>query len=152
MVITSWYNVSQSTPYGSFSSTDNTVTYPTTISLPASSASGRVVNDFVGVYPYSNYPTAVVMTAGVGQTQTQQYDDSSNSMTIASSYITASGSTTTMTWKGASGSATIQYAQVALDLEGASNASETITSPVASISNNCTLTLEVVSIRLTYYL
>src|SRR6185503_7164587 len=47
VIVSSWYNVNQSTPFGTFSSNFTTGTNTPTASVSATSVSGRVVADFM---------------------------------------------------------------------------------------------------------
>jgi hypothetical protein len=125
-----YYNVNQTTPTGTVPTQTKGTTSPA--SITATSVSGDVVTDFLA----DTTPTA---TQGSGQTTA----DHSGSLTmtfgpgeVAQSYKTASGSSTTMQWTGPT-----WWGMAAVDLKGASGSSESVTSAVTSISNNCTTTV-----------
>ena len=128
VVADSWYNVNQTTPYGSFSENSGSSGNP---SLSASSASGRVVVDGAATFGTTS------LTQGGSQFSAASYGDSTLTTAIGSSYETASGSSTTMSWTAGTNTG---WAQGALDLEGYTTDTETVSSPVASISNSCTQT------------
>ena len=124
-----WYNVNQSTPYGTFSHNTGT---GTTISQAAASASGRVVVDGVGVEAPSGAPTAT--TSGGASVYT--FFDGLADGEGSSSYP-ATTTSSTMTWN--LGSTSTKWGWEAIDLEGAPPG-ETVSGSVASISNSCSIT------------
>jgi hypothetical protein len=127
VMVDSWYNVNQTTPYGTFSYTNGGSGTP---SLSATSVSGRIVVD--GVYSVG----ATTLTKSAGQTLATSVADTTNSVAIGSSYKTAAGATTTMSWTNTGG---VSWGADAIDLISASG-SESVSSPVASLSDNCAIT------------
>ena len=127
MVADSWYNVNQVTPYGTFSSNSGS---GTSLSLTATSVTGHVVVDGVGTYNAGGS-----LTKGASQTLAARNSSGSSGLSVGSSYLTASGSTTPLSWtSGFTG----PWGESAMDLIGAPSSSETVSSSVATFSNNCT--------------
>jgi hypothetical protein len=131
--INNWYNVNQSTPYGTFVSAFGTTGTKTTGSHTW--PSGHVLVDNAVIYdPSCN------AAPGSGQTEAVygcfDIDGSGDDGGVDSSYKTSTGSATSMSWTGGSS----EWATGVVDLIGASNTTESVTDAVATFSNNCAIT------------
>ena len=139
LVADSFYNVNQTTPYaiGSFTWQSGTSASPS-ISVPTST--GQAAVDFMSAAEGSSGSGST--TTGSTQTRTgiHSFFDSSAGeyVTGGTSYATVSGSSTTMIWSVA-GSPIYYEFEAGIALNGIVSA-ETISAPVASISNSCTIT------------
>lgn len=129
VAVEDYYNVNQTTPIGTVPTPTEGNTNPASITVPT--VSGDVVTDFLA-------DTSPPDSPGTGQTLAD--DSGSLTMTygpgeVAQSYKQATGTITTMQWTNA-----YWWALAAVDLKGAAASTESVTSPVATISNSCTTT------------
>ncbi|HEY4160938.1 MAG TPA: hypothetical protein VGM08_02655 [Candidatus Saccharimonadales bacterium] len=138
--VTSWYNVNQTTPLGgSMASAGNTSTASPTLTSIAWTAGHVIVdNSFMAIDSSTTCPNTA---PGTGQTQAVNNCQTGGGVTIGTSYITATGGSQTITWHATSGTVANWWQMNAFDLVGDTTVvSETVSSPVAAFSDNCTLT------------
>ncbi len=129
--VDSFYNVNPNSPTSTFSTADGTTTTPSV--TDSSSVSGQEVVDFMTDSYFPGGCTTFTPT----RTQAVNQCESSETMEVGSSYFTATGSSTAMSWSGISAPGT-EWNDDAIALNGLQG--EFLGNAVASISNSCTIT------------
>jgi hypothetical protein len=126
VVASSWYNVDQATPVGTFTSSTGT---STTASLTASTQPNQVVVDGYIRYGEANG------TPNVAQTTLEN----TNFYYLGSSYFIASGTSTPMSWTGTPAGRTYDYAAIPINSANSISPAAIVTGNLAQIQSNCTV-------------
>ena len=140
MTADSWYNVNQSTPYGTAekatqgggsSTSAPTITY-------ASWPAGRLIVDHT-----QNYDPTCNIAPSAGQTLiTYSCQNTADKGFYGGNNVSSkpsTGSSLTMSWTGGPGVNSGNWATIAVDLEGDSTTNTSVTGNVATFSDNCTV-------------
>jgi len=144
MEVDDWYNVNQSTPYGTEAEAagGQSITTPNTMSAPTISSSAWTSGHVIVEHNVVNDENCSIVPS-TGQTAIYAASGGlcGNSVGMYAAYKTSVGGSQTLSWSGGPTDDSGYWIEMALDLIGASAAGNgSVTGPVASFSDNCTLT------------